>query len=82
VPPEWTPDGKYILVGTRTPDIKKGMILYRIPAQGGKAQEMVLQQLFADRPTVHPDGRRIAFTTPVGFGKAGDVWVMRNFLPE
>jgi Tol biopolymer transport system component len=81
VPPEWTPDGKYILVGARTPEMKKGMILYRIPAQGGKTQEMVLQQLFVDRPTVHPDGRRIAFTTEVGFGKGDEIWVMRNFLP-
>lgn len=83
VNPEWTPDGKHILVGARTPDIQKGMFLFRIPTEGGKVQEMVLPQIF-NNLAVRPDGRGIAFSINKSSSRLrqDDVWVMRNFLPE
>ncbi|MBN2409942.1 MAG: PD40 domain-containing protein, partial [Candidatus Aminicenantes bacterium] len=78
--PEWMPDGKAILVGWRSED--KGSILFRVPAEGGESLEIVLEQRLGDRPTVHPDGRRIAFGSNVNHDTDADVWVMRNFLPE
>ena len=32
------------------------------------------------KPSVHPDGRRIAFSAGSPF--AAEVWVMENFLPK
>jgi Tol biopolymer transport system component len=80
--PEWTPDGNYILVGARPSGVEEGIILYRVPAENGEPQEIVLQQMIADRPTVHPDGRRIAFCTSANSDRDADVWVMQNFLPK
>jgi Tol biopolymer transport system component len=79
---EWTPDGKYILCGTSLPEGKEGQILYKIPAEGGKPQEIVFPQAFTHRPTVHPDGRRIAFDCVEGKSSDAEVWVIQNFLPK
>jgi Tol biopolymer transport system component len=79
--PEWTRDGKYVLVGGNArPDQAKG-ILYRVPVEGGESQEIVLQRSSWDRITMHPDGRQIAFTATVNNDSDADVWVMQNFLP-
>jgi Tol biopolymer transport system component len=77
--PEWTHDGKYLLIGGVGGT--KG-ILYRIPVEGGEPQEIVMQKSFDDRPSVHPDGRHIAFSTRLNYDTDADVWVMQNFLPE
>ncbi len=83
VAPEWMPDGKAILVGwRRSSGEDKGIILYRVPAEGGEPQEIVLPKGLYDRPTVHPDGQRIAFGHLANHDTSADVWVMRNFLPE
>jgi Tol biopolymer transport system component len=80
--PEWTPDGKYILCGTSLPEGKEGEILYEIPVEGGKPQEILFPQGFLHRPTVHPDGRRIAYQCLEGGSNDAEVWVMQNFLPK
>ncbi len=78
--PEWTRDGKYILVGGTTAGKAEG-ILYRVPVGGGEPQQIVLQGRFWDRPSLHPDGRQIAFTRTINYDSDADVWVMQNFLP-
>jgi Tol biopolymer transport system component len=80
--PEWTPDGKYILFGTSLPEGREGKILYKIPVEGGKPQEIVFPQEFTREPTVHPDGRRIAFECVEEQPSEAEVWVIQNFLPK
>ena len=80
--PEWTPNGKYILFGTSMPEGREGKILYEIPVEGGKPQEMLFPKEFTHRPTVHPDGKRIAFECIEGRSSDAEVWVMQNFLPR
>lgn len=82
VNPEWTPDGKYILFGASKPGEAEATILYKVPAEGGKPQEIVFPQAFANRPTVHPDGRRIAFACEKEKSSDAEVWVIQNFLPK
>jgi len=50
-----------------------------IPAEGGDARGFDLG-FKVDRFSLHPDGRRIAFTSPDPKGGL-EVWVMENFLP-
>jgi hypothetical protein len=65
----WTPDGRHLLFnrfGTG----------WRISVEGG-APERLDFALTAGR--IHPEGRRIAFTS--GSGRRSEIWVMENFLP-
>jgi Tol biopolymer transport system component len=82
----WTPDGRYILFGTRkrwSPDHPDEPVeLWRIPAEGGEPQKLLAMDglLVIDRLlnlSIHPDGQRIAFT---GGKEEAEVWVMENFL--
>jgi Tol biopolymer transport system component len=83
--PDWTPDGKSILIGRNptntTPEERNG-ILYVVPVHGGQPEEIVLQRGFHDRVSVHPDGQRIAFCSQLNYESDADVWVMESFLPE
>ncbi len=74
----WTPDGRHVVVGGPDgPD--KPDELWSIPATGGEPRKLNLG-VKVDSLSLHPDGRRIAFTGPEP--KGGDeVWVMENFLP-
>jgi Tol biopolymer transport system component len=78
----WTPDGKYILVAAGQPGEAEGTILYKVPVVGGEPQKIKFQQTFRNRPTVHPDGQRIAFGSTEGQSSDAEVWVMENFLPQ
>ena len=52
--------------------------LWSIPATGGAPRKLNLG-VKVKHLSLHPDGRRIAFTA----GKTdGAIWVMENFLPE
>lgn len=82
--PDWTPDGKYILIGRNPTNTTAGEgngILYRVPVQGGQPEEIALQRRFWDRVSVHPDGQRIAFCSQLNYDSDADVWVIKNFLP-
>jgi len=69
---EWTADGTHLLFAS-------GSELWRIPAEGGQPQRLGLKTVFANATlSVHPDGRRIAFT---GGEQKHEIWVMENFLP-
>ena len=78
----WTPDGHHLLFGkprqTDSPQ-EQTIELWRIPAEGGEPQRLGLAMENLRDVTVHPDGRRIAFSA----GKEGaEVWVLENFLPK
>ncbi len=77
----WTPDGRHILFGTGTTGQEQRFALWRISTDGGEPQELGLSMegLRLYGLSVHPDGRRIAFTA----GRfREEVWVLENFLPE
>jgi Tol biopolymer transport system component len=76
--PEWTRDGRYVLIGA----IRGKEILSLIPMDGGQIHEIDLQKSCWDRISLHPDGGLIAFTTQLNTDSDADVLVMRNFLPE
>jgi Tol biopolymer transport system component len=53
--------------------------LWRIRMEGGEAQKVGSLVKGLNGLSVHPDGRRIAFTAVEQRG--AEVWVMENFLP-
>ena len=95
--PAWTPDGRYIIVGkgrrnypleadTRElseakADAAQLFEAWQIPVEGGEPQKLGLAMEAFHELSLHPDGRRIAFTQP-GSARYGEVWAMENFLPE
>jgi Tol biopolymer transport system component len=80
--PEWMSDGKTIIVSVRSSAEASGSILYRVPAEGGEPQKIMLQPELWDRPTIHPDGQRIAFGCIANHDIKADIWVLQDFLPE
>ncbi len=72
----WTRDGKHLLFSKTESDRSE---LCRVSAAGGRAQVLGLETNEGARISVHPDGRRIAYTG----GKTNqEVWVMEDFLPR
>ncbi len=62
----------------RTPPTSR-IELWSIPVTGGEPRKLNLG-VKVSHLSLHPDGRRIAFTGPDP--KGGDeVWLMENFLP-
>jgi Tol biopolymer transport system component len=78
----WTPDGEYIVFGRVRGDLKdpesSKVTLWKIAAQGGEPQKLELAMDRIRRPSIHTDGRRVAFE---GGTPAREVWVMENLLP-
>ncbi len=69
----WTPDGKHLLFSKRTSEI------WRVNIETGKQERIGPEIPGLVRATMHPDGKRIAFTT---LERSSELWVMENFLPE
>lgn len=78
----WSPDGRTIYFSKQKP--KGGGIwdLWRIPSEGGEAQNLKLAMRGFSQLNVHPDGTRITFSSRTMHENVGAVWVMENFLPE
>jgi len=75
----WTPDGRNILF-VRPGDTPGTEILWRVPSQGGEPQKVgITVQGQLRHPNLHPDGRRLLFSTRDQSESA--VWVLENFLP-
>ena len=72
----WTADGRYVLFVICSLDQPNLTELWRVSAEGGEPQKL-LEMDVLNNISVHPDGRRIAFTS--GW-KAMEVWAMENFL--
>jgi Tol biopolymer transport system component len=77
----WTADGHGILFSKAISDKAEEpkCELWRIPAEGGAAQNLGFSMDQLSIMSVHPDGKHIAYMS--GLYK-GEVWVMENFLPE
>ena len=72
----WTPDGEHLLFSRKDEPSPR---LWRIAVGGGKPRPLGLETNEEARISLHPDGRRIAFTS----GKTNiEVWMMDRFLPE
>jgi len=80
---DWSPDGRYIYFPKRKPDPEGGeKELWRVPAKGGKAENLSLTMSHFIQLSVHPDGERITFASRSGHTMRPEIWVMENFLPK
>lgn len=73
----WSPDGRFILFVTYAEE-EEDDGLWRIAASGGEPEQLLISDmelLGAGPPKLHPDGRRLAFSS--GQLK-GEIWVMEN----
>jgi len=82
----WTPDGRHVLMMRESesgPDQQFGPYqLWSVPVGGGEAQPLGLATpggfaVSAD-VSLHPDGRRIAFSSYTGPNE--EIWVIKNLL--
>jgi Tol biopolymer transport system component len=73
----WTPDGKSLLFGKRLPGTRNAG-LCQVAMAGGEPMELGLVMDELGHPSMHPDGRRIAFAAG---GQQSEVLVLKNFLP-
>jgi Tol biopolymer transport system component len=80
---DWSPDGRYIYFSKRKPDPEgREWELWRVPAKGGKAENLGLTMRRFMHLSVHPDGERITFASVSFHTMLPEIWVMENFLPE
>ena len=68
----WSPDGEYILFP------KRGRELWRVHVESREQQKLGLVDKNLCHAVMHPDGRRIAYSTRAGAMK---LWVTEDFLP-
>jgi Tol biopolymer transport system component len=78
----WSPDGRYIYFSKQKPKGGGVWELWRIPSEGGDAQNLKLAMHGFSQLNIHPDGSRITFSSRTMHEKVGAVWVMENFLPK
>lgn len=78
----WSPDGRYIYFSKQKPKGNGIWELWRIPSEGGEAQNFKLAMHRFMQLNIHPDGKRITFASMTMHEKVGAVWVMENFLPK
>ena len=81
LPLAWTPDSRHIIYAVSSDGEKRELALWRIPSSGGEPQNLGLSMegLLAYGLSVHPDGRRIAFTA--GTQRRTEVWVIEDLVP-
>ncbi len=76
----WTPDGRSILAAVTIGEKNTGS-LWRVSADSGEAENLGLEMTLK-RMSIHPDGRRLAFSSPGPAPQKPELWVMENFLPS
>ncbi len=79
--PDWMPDSHHIIYARSVAGEKGKFEFWRVSAEGGKLENLglVMEGLLPYGLSVHPDGKRIAFTA--GTERRTQVWVLKNFLP-
>jgi len=75
---EWTANGRFILLPR---SVSGAVELWRISAEGGKAQKTGLRMSRIWNLSAHPDGKSIALNGRQAEPET-ELWVMENFLPE
>jgi Tol biopolymer transport system component len=82
---EWTRDGRYLVVARLTEKAQNSHTdpteLWRVPVGGGEPQRIGPRMERIRFPSVHPDGRRIAFDSGTFRVRRLEVWALENFLP-
>jgi Tol biopolymer transport system component len=80
ITPAWSADGRFIYF-SKLPSVYDLWDFYRVSADGGEVQKLDLAMAGFRHLSVHPDRKRIAFSSEgSNYGQA-QVWVMENFLP-
>ena len=79
--PAWMPDSRHILFFYSTGGDEPKYELWRISMDGGKPEKLglAIEGLKPQGLSIHPDGKRIAFTAEKRF--IDEIWVLKNFLP-
>jgi Tol biopolymer transport system component len=74
----WTPDSNSIIVASAP----SGQVreYWQVSISGGDPRKLDLTVDIPTRPHLHPDGRRLAYTTTTE--TKAEVWVLENFLPK
>ena len=75
---EWTRDGRSILFSQFWSQHDGLDGLWQVSLSGGAAQKLDVPRPADAGLSLHPDGRRLAFTTEA---QKLEIWVMENFLP-
>jgi len=83
----WSPDGQYIfftkISSQWTKDGPPDHELWRIPVEGGDAENLGLKMNLLRSFSIHPDGQQIVISSQtVGATPTPEVWVMESFLPK
>ena len=85
----WTPDGRYLIFakGKQSPDradvLESNVFeLWRLPVAGGEPQPLGLAMNNLRGLSLHPDGRRLAFTVVGERGPTRAVWVLENLFQQ
>jgi Tol biopolymer transport system component len=75
----WTRDGRYLLFAKGTTSYPATNTVFRVPVSGGEPQRLALtMEGRTVSLRVHPDGRRLAFTS--GERNRRELWVLENLL--
>jgi dipeptidyl aminopeptidase/acylaminoacyl peptidase len=75
---EWAPDSQSLLF-TREPSPGDSKTeLWLVAVRGGEPRKLGLTAKGMRDVSIHPDGRRVAFTSAAD---KNEVWAMENFLP-
>jgi Tol biopolymer transport system component len=84
ITPAWSADGRYVYFSKLQKPQGQGNIwdVYRISAETGEAQKIDLSMAQLRHYSLHPDGRRLAFSSMGANPEQSQVWVMENFLPK
>jgi len=74
----WAPDGRSVIVYERKGDKGQSGDVLLVPITNGPPTKLQIPGWRGGPMSVHPDGRRIAFTVEKS---THEVWVLENFLP-
>jgi Tol biopolymer transport system component len=81
ITPAWSADGKYIYFSSRVNPGDEEWDMWRFSLEERQVQKIELNSVSFRHPSLHPDGRRMIFSTEKTNAVDSEVWMMENFLP-